>query len=100
MNEYPQAIQAFLKDVLENGTILNSTPDKEHARELLIPKERSVVKSPFGRSIWLIQNMHRREIPNMDTFVSLGYDLDNVTVVTEDQLRIIPLGEPYPKVDT
>ena len=35
-NEYPAVIQSILRDVLDNGTILNSSPEKEKARQVPI----------------------------------------------------------------
>ena len=95
--EYPQAVQELLKSVSSNGTILNSTPEKERVRLSFIPQEHSVVKARSDRSIYLISNSQRREIPNMRTFVALGFDLDNVTVLPDHELRLIPLGLPYPE---
>ena len=57
-------------------------------------KENSVIKARSDRSIYLIQNFRRRAIPNMKTFVSMGFDLDNVSIVTNSQLSLIPLGMP------
>lgn len=56
-----------------------------------------MVKARSDRSIYYISNSKRREIPNMHTFVSLGFDLDNVTVLPDHQLKLIPLGDPYPE---
>ena len=94
-DEYPNTIQSVLKDIYENGTSQNWTPRKVKILEKIIPvKENSVIKARSDRVIYLIQNFRRRAIPNMRTFMSMGFDLDNVTIVTDSQLSLIPLGLP------
>jgi hypothetical protein len=83
--------------MLPNGTVRNSTPEKEKTRLMFVPKEHSVVKARSERSIYIINNSQRREIPNMRTFIALGFDLDNVTILPDHQLRLIPIGPPYPE---
>jgi len=94
-DEYPNSIQSSLKDISENGTFRNWSTQKEKIiKKLISVKENSVIKARSDRSIYLIQNFRRRAIPNMKTFVSMGFDLDNVSIVTNSQLSLIPLGMP------
>ncbi len=94
-DEYPNSIQSILRDIYENGTFQNCTPCREKILgKILAVKENSVVKARSDRIIYLIQNFRRRAIPNMKTFVSMGFDLDNVTILPNSQLNLIPLGRP------
>ena len=47
-------------------------------------------------SIYLIQDGLRREFPNLNTFLTMGYDLDKISVVKENDLEQIPIGLPIP----
>ena len=47
-------------------------------------------------SIYLIQDGLRREFPNLNTFLKMGYDLDKISVVKENDLEQIPIGLPLP----
>ena len=94
-DEYPSSVQSIFRDISNNGTHRSWTPRELQILEKIVPmKENTVIKARSDRVIYLIQNFRRRAIPSMKTFVSMGFDLDNVTIVTNDQLNLIPLGSP------
>ena len=95
--EYPAHLHSLLQRVIQNATSANLTLKELQLISRFIPaKDHTVVKTRSQRSVFLIENSLRREIPNMNTFVSLGFDLDNITVISDHQLQLIPLGAPYP----
>ena len=99
-SESPVVIHNLLQRVILNSSAENFNSNELKILARFIPKDNSVVKTRGQRSIYIIRNSLRREIPNMDTFVSLGFDLDNVTVLSDSDMLMIPLGVPFPDVNS
>ena len=59
-------------------------------------KNGQIVKASRMNSIYLIEDGSRREFPTFSTFVSMGYTVSNVTLVTENDLEQIPIGLTLP----
>ena len=57
-----------------------------------------VYKMNRNTAIYLMVNGYRRCFPNMDTMVSMGYSLDNVTHVPAACLEFIPVGPLLPVI--
>jgi hypothetical protein len=56
------------------------------------------VKTADDTTIYLVQAGIRRAFPDWDTFVAMGWTLDRVKVISQDQLDAITLGAPLPSV--
>ena len=49
-----------------------------------------------GPDIYLIENGFRRQIPDMETFNAMGFNLGSIVNVDDQRLGNIPLGAPLP----
>ena len=61
-----------------------------------VPPEGSLVRGT-GTEIFVVEAGKLRHIPDPATFNAMGYDWDQVTSVTDDELSRMPRGEPLPR---
>lgn len=59
-------------------------------------KSGQLVKASRKNSIYLIEDGKRREFPNYDTFAHMNFTIDNLSIVSEDDLEQIPIGLSLP----
>jgi hypothetical protein len=95
-----------------NATTVAITPISEATLQRFIaappipqtfhPVDGAVIQVGGRGSIWLVEcpagACVRREFPNWDTFVSMGYGTSGVVQVGQAQVNGVPLGEPLPVV--
>jgi hypothetical protein len=58
--------------------------------------EQKAVQGHNGKQIFVIEGGKKRGIPNWDTFVSLGYSLNDVIVLTDFKMTRVEIGEEIP----
>ena len=58
--------------------------------------DRKAIQGHNGKQIFVMEDGKKRGIPNWDTFVSLGYSLGHVVVLTDFKMGRIELGEDIP----
>jgi len=57
-----------------------------------------IMQQQGSRSIYLIENDHKREFPDMDTLVNMGFDMEMLLVYNnKGPVGQIPDGPPLPK---
>jgi hypothetical protein len=61
------------------------------------PQEGSLIKSQTDPAVFLIEGGHRRWIPDAPTLLS-QWTWDQVQVLPDVVVSLIPLGEPYPSI--
>jgi len=62
--------------------------------------EGLVVRGRSSKQIYLVKGGSLRGVQDMDTFVSLGFDLDEVVVVSDKEVQLLKVGSPLPRQDT
>lgn len=62
--------------------------------------DQKAIQGHNGKQIFVMQNGTKRGIPNWDTFVALGYSLNDVVVLTDFKMARIAQGEDMPPCDT
>ena len=76
-----------------------------HRQNLLLPQgadlpsvqEGEVLRRAGAREIYYAMNSSLHMVPNMDVFVKLGKDLDQVQSLSPDDMVFLPIGEPLPE---
>lgn len=65
---------------------------KQNTKRHLRPVNQAV-KTPSSKSVYYIEDGTLHHIPDWNTFVSLGYDVDDIKVISDEELAKIPMGE-------
>ncbi|KAJ1435609.1 hypothetical protein B484DRAFT_393483 [Ochromonadaceae sp. CCMP2298] len=93
-------------EVHANGSATVTAPSGHHhycnaesgAAPLKAPQwEKRVVRGKSQRQIYLVEGGVLRAIPDMDTFTSLGFALDAVLVVGDQEVDAVLVGPPMPR---
>jgi hypothetical protein len=58
--------------------------------------EGKVIQGKGQREIFLVQGKQRRVFPDFGTFTAMGFSLDDVHMVNNDVMDVVPLGLPLP----
>ena len=64
--------------------------------EQLKALEKKAIQGHNGKQIYVVEKGKKRGIPSWDTFVSLGYTLTDLVVLTDFKIAAIPTGEDIP----
>mmetsp|Transcript_9840 Transcript_9840/g.16217 ORF Transcript_9840/g.16217 Transcript_9840/m.16217 type:complete len:419 (-) Transcript_9840:137-1393(-) len=61
--------------------------------------EGKAIQGKGQREIYLVRNATRHAFPDFDTFIAMKLTLDDVHMVHQDVMHVIPLGLPLPHKD-
>jgi len=64
---------------------------------IMFTSRRKLVKELVkgsGKSIYVVENGILHHIPDWDTFIAYGFDLNNVKYISDAELNSYPVGEP------
>jgi hypothetical protein len=61
-------------------------------------KDGDVIKQNGAQEIFYMMNSTIHSVPNMDVFMKLGKDLDQLINMSPDDMAFMKVGEPLPKL--
>ena len=47
--------------------------------------------------VFIMKKGVKRSIPDLATFIAMGFDFDNVKTISKEEFLVIPTGAPCPK---
>lgn len=62
-------------------------------------KDGTLIQTPGDRHVYFMQNGSRKGFPGLGTFIAMGLDFDNVTMIPSEDLENIPYAGELPKLD-
>ena len=62
-------------------------------------EEGTPVKTRFSKAVYLFQNQSLHVFPNGETFLKLGFQWNNIMVVTPQFMKFVPIGDPLPSME-
>ncbi len=100
--EYWLAQQDNLSSRSGNTTskISNKACDSNPAVAAKLPKEKEgrLYRHRSQKNVYLVKDSLLRLIPDFTTFLSLGFDISNITVVDSQEFDRMMIGEPLPRI--
>jgi len=60
--------------------------------ELLLPQDGILAKTPIDKTVWLVSGSQRRGFTSATVFSALGFNFNQVLVITEPELNKLPRG--------
>lgn len=73
-------------------------PEKMPTKEQLASWQSKAIQGQNGKEIFVVDQGHRRGIPNFDTFLALNFTMADVIVLSDAKIGSIPVGESMPKL--
>ena len=84
------------KDDGKSGLLKEYKKEGALGPEQLKVLEKKAIQGHNGKQIYVVENGEKRGIPSWDTFVSLGYSLNDLVVLTDFKIGAIPTGKDIP----
>lgn len=96
IREIPDNITAYYMNVnLDKATLLTDLDMQDYKFGSPIPSRRDgmLIKSAKQRLVYYMKEGHRHGIPNIDTFFKLGFNLEDIKVLSDSDLEQITIGD-------
>lgn len=55
--------------------------------------EGKVIQGKGSKELFLVKAAHRRAFPDFTTFLKMGFTIENVQLVSQEVLHVIPVGD-------
>ncbi len=77
------------------ATVLSEAESREEHMGMPFPARTDglVVKAPKRNDVYLIRDLQRHTLENFDTFLMLGFKQEDIQVMKEGEIELIPIGE-------
>ena len=62
----------------------------------LMKHEGELIQSPIDKQVYLIQNGTKKGFPNLNTFLSMKYNFENVEIISVDDMNLLTNGGMLP----